>query len=66
MTQLLADIKAFCLAHYEEGYDSCVECWDDRDYVEFIEENNVKSVDDFVKEYAPVIGHANEIRSTAF
>lgn len=66
MKELIEAIKAFCLAHYEEGYDACVECWDDAEYAEWIEDYKVTSVDEFVKSYAFMIDHANEVRSTAF
>jgi len=66
MTQLVADIKAFCLANYEAGYDAVVECWDAQDYVEFVEDWNISSVKGFVEAYAPVIDNRREIESTAF
>lgn len=66
MNTLVDAIKAFCLAHYQEGYDACVECWDDREYEAWIEEWEVTSVEEFVKSYACMIDHANEVRSTAF
>lgn len=63
---LVDQIKQFCIDNYENGYDACVECWDTKDYEEFIAENNVTSVEQFVVEYAPVIEHVEDIRSLAF
>jgi hypothetical protein len=66
MNELVEAIKAFCLANYEEGYDVCVECWEDADYADWIETYKVTSVRGFAMSYAFMIDHANEIRSTAF
>ena len=63
---LVDEVKAFCEANYEEGYDACVECWDTQDYQEFIDEWNVTSVEGFVKEYAPIKEHREDIQATAF
>jgi hypothetical protein len=66
MSTLVADIKAFCLAEYEAGYDTCVECWDAEDYVEFVADHDIESIDDFKKAYAPVMDRRREIENTAF
>ncbi len=66
MDKLIADIKAFCLANYSEGYDSVIECWDTEDYTDFIARNQIKNLADFIAEYAVIIDYKNEIRSTAF
>jgi hypothetical protein len=63
---LAADIRKFCEAHYEEGYDAVVECWDESDMQEFIDEQGVTDVDDFVSAYAPIRDYRKEIMSTAF
>tara|TARA_R110000868_G_scaffold297179_2_gene557483 strand:- start:1239 stop:1445 length:207 start_codon:yes stop_codon:yes gene_type:complete len=63
---LVESIKSFCLANYENGYDTCIECWGYADYVEWIEDFKVTSVEKFVESYAFMIDHANEITSTGF
>jgi hypothetical protein len=66
MDKLIAEIKAFCVANYENGYDSIVECFDYADMIEYIERNKITSLDDFVRSYAVIIDYKNEIKSTAF
>ena len=66
LPELIRRLEAFCMENYENGYDTCVECWGKADYEEFINDCNITSVDDFVKAYADIIAHANEIRSTAW
>jgi len=66
MTQLIKDIKSFCLDNYEAGFDTCIECWDTDDYAEFIADHNITSVAEFAKAYQPSIDYANEIKATAF
>ena len=66
MKQLVDAIRAFCLAKYEEGYDTCIECWGTEDYVDWIEEHDIQSVSDFQKSYQFEIAHRREIEATAF
>lgn len=66
MTALLNDIKAFCKENYENGYDAVVECWDDSDHMDFIQHNEITSVEQFKKAYAPMIERRQEIEATIF
>ena len=66
LDELVTELEEFCKANYEKGYDACVECWEKPEWVEFIADFNVTSVEDFVKEYQFIIDHANEIRATAW
>lgn len=66
MDKLIADIKAFCLSNYDQGYDSIIECFDHADLVEWINQYQITSLTDFIASYAVVISYKNEIRSTAF
>jgi hypothetical protein len=63
---LVESIKSFCLANYENGYDICIESWNDSDYIEFIKDFKITSVENFVKSYAFLIDYANLITSTRF
>ena len=63
---LLDDIRKFCLEHYEDGYDTIVEAYDDEELQTFIDDFKVTSVKSFIKEYQFLIDHRNEIRAEAF
>lgn len=39
MVQEIAKMQAYCLAHYDEGYDTMAECWDDEDYEDLFYES---------------------------
>ncbi len=66
MKVLLKEVKAFCESNYEYGYDACVECWDDDDYLEWFERKKVTTLSGFKKSYAPLISYRAEMKSTAF
>lgn len=66
MDLFVKQIKAFCKKNYNNGYDAVVECWDNSDIIEFIEQHNITSVAEFKKAYAPFIEHRNEVKATAF
>jgi len=51
MKQLIASIKAFCLAKYEQGHSTGIEHWRTEDYANWIELHNIKTVADFEKTY---------------
>lgn len=66
MQNLVTEIKTFCLANYENGYDTIVECYGNTDLIEYIEDHKITCLNDFIKSYAPMISYKNEVRSTAF
>ena len=39
-TQKIEKLKAWCLANYNKGADTMVECWDDSDYELLLNDNN--------------------------
>ncbi len=66
MEKLILEIKQFCKDNYENGYDSCIECWGDSDYSEWINDFSISSLDGFIESYKFVIDRKLEIASTAF
>jgi len=66
MTDLIKEIKKFCKENYLNGYDRCVECWDESDYQEWINDYNINSVESFIESYSFMIERAEDIISTAF
>jgi len=66
MTKLIDNIRKYCIENYENGYDSCVECWDEDDYIFWVLDNNVKSVKGFIKSYAFIIKRDEEMQKTVW
>jgi len=63
---LVKDIYDFAVEQYEAGYDFWVEGYDKLDQIAFIEENDIRSIDDFIEECKAIISHREEMRSTSF
>tara|TARA_R110000744_G_scaffold362729_1_gene470842 strand:+ start:129 stop:335 length:207 start_codon:yes stop_codon:yes gene_type:complete len=64
--RLAGEIKAFCNDNFESGYDVPAMCWEDIEYLDWIEEFNVTGIDSFIDSYSFMIEHRKEIQSTAF
>ena len=64
--KLINEIRQYCIAHYNEGYDVVVEAYGNDELQEFIDDFNVTSVKSFVVEFAFMIDHRAEMASTEF
>jgi hypothetical protein len=63
--KLASEIKAFCNDNFENGYDVPAMCWEDAEYLDWVEKWNVTDIESFIESYAFVIEHRKEIQSTA-
>ena len=53
--KLYNEVYEFCLANYDKGYDTFIECYSKNELIEYIKEYKIKSVKGFIKDYAPVL-----------
>ena len=64
MDNLIQVVKAHALAHYETaGWDFVVECWDDRDILSTLTENNCLTPEQAIKVIGEQVGIQNEHRA---
>ena len=64
---LAVKLVNYAEAHYEEGWDFIVECYDFKDLKALIEEYGFKSVKEFKDKFVdPHNEYAAEIKATAF
>lgn len=69
MEKLIAKLKQIAKDNYNNGGDGMVECWDDREYIKFI--NRCKEFgedveEEFYKSMAVYKSHREDIEGTAF
>lgn len=66
MSNLIEQIKKYCTAKYDEGYDTIIECYSDAELQELITEEDIINLGEFVDYYAPILEHRRDIEGTAF
>lgn len=62
MKQLIASIKAYCLAKYEQGQEAGIEHWRTEDYAKWIELHDIKTLSDFKKTYQSILSLKLEVQ----
>lgn len=66
MNKLINDIKRYSEDNYENGYDAIVECYSDKELMELVDEQGIKTLQAFIEFYGASIDYANEIKSTIY
>ena len=64
--ELLIVVKAHCILNYEAGFHWYVECYTDDEMTEYLEENECKTLKQFIESTVAFRDHAEEIQNTAF
>jgi len=55
LSNLVMEIKSYCLNNYDQGWDHPIECWSDVDYLDYIYKYKIRTLKDFVKDYGEIV-----------